>query len=269
MMKTFVAFVSLLIILAGCTGTNNAQTGTGKPVVLLDSYFNNEQRKDSSGKIQRWHYKWDEQVLTGFSLLDSVFKSVGAVTQTLMEAPTSSNLSKADVYIIVDPDTKKETDNPNFIRPEHIEAIYQWVNNGGVLLLMANDSANAELDHFNELAGRFGITFNKDNRFPVIGRQYEMGAIMIPQGHPILKSVSKIYIKEMSTQKLSPPATAILTDKNDVLMSVSKVGKGTVFAVGDPWLYNEYVDRTRLTPDYQNIEAAGDLARWLLAQVKK
>jgi unsaturated rhamnogalacturonyl hydrolase len=50
-------------------------------------------------------------------------------------------------------------------------------------------------------------------------------------------------------------------------MAVSKLGKGTVFAVGDPWLYNEYTDGRKLPAEYQNYQAAKDLAHWLIAQV--
>ena len=49
-------------------------------------------------------------------------------------------------------------------------------------------------------------------------------------------------------------------------MAVAKVGKGTVFAVGDPWIYNEYTDGRKLPEEYQNFQAASDLAKWLLRQ---
>jgi unsaturated rhamnogalacturonyl hydrolase len=37
-----------------------------------------------------------------------------------------------------------------------------------------------------------------------------------------------------------------------------------VFAVGDPWLYNEYVDGRKLPAEYPNYNAATDLVKWLL-----
>jgi len=40
-------------------------------------------------------------------------------------------------------------------------------------------------------------------------------------------------------------------------------------AVGDPWLYNEYVDGRKLPAEYPNYKAATDLAKWLLDQSKK
>ena len=47
-------------------------------------------------------------------------------------------------------------------------------------------------------------------------------------------------------------------------MATSKYGKGSVFAVGDPWLYNEYTDGRKLPVDFENFKAAQDLSRWLL-----
>lgn len=55
----------------------------------------------------------------------------------------------------------------------------------------------------------------------------------------------------------------------DVIMAVAGVGKGTVFAVGDPWLYNEYTDGRRLPPMYHNFRAGKDLAIWLLEQARQ
>ncbi|MCL5031418.1 MAG: hypothetical protein M1480_20640 [Bacteroidetes bacterium] len=69
-----------------------------------------------------------------------------------------------------------------------------------------------------------------------------MGKFDVFPDHPIFKGVKKIYLKEISTLKLSGSAKPVLTDKGDVIMASSKLGKGFVFAVGDPWLYNEYID---------------------------
>ena len=63
------------------------------------------------------------------------------------------------------------------------------------------------------------------------------------------------------------PAEAILTNKGDVLMAISKYGKGTVFAVADPWIYNEYADGIKLPPEYDNYAAGKELVEWLLKQV--
>jgi unsaturated rhamnogalacturonyl hydrolase len=177
-------------------------------------------------------------------------------------------LRNADVYIIVDPDTAKETANPNFIGPEHVKAIADWVKGGGVLVLMGNDVQNAELDKFNTLAREFGIQFNKDRKFEVINNDYKMGGVEIPAGNEIFRNTKKIFIKEVASLALDGNARAVVSANGDNIMAVSKHGKGTVFVIGDPWLYNEYVDGRRLPAEFENFNAAKDLARWLVGQAK-
>ncbi|HEX3083055.1 MAG TPA: hypothetical protein VHP99_00890, partial [Pyrinomonadaceae bacterium] len=77
----------------------------------------------------------------------------------------------------------------------------------------------------------------------------------------------RLYLKEISTFALSSPAKPVFQDGGDVLMTVAKSGRGTVFAVGDPWLYNEYVDGRKLPPSFDNFKAARDLSKWLIEQV--
>jgi unsaturated rhamnogalacturonyl hydrolase len=158
--------------------------GKGK-TVTLDDYFNHELKKDAGGQVAPWHYKWNELPNSGFSFWQSAFTTAGAKTITLSEGPTSANLKRADVYIIVDPDTATEAEHPNFIEPPHIRAITDWVKAGGVLVLMGNDVGNAEFDHFNQLAKEFGIQFNKDSKNRVQGNEYATGRIVVPDGHPI------------------------------------------------------------------------------------
>jgi len=84
----------------------------------------------------------------------------------------------------------------------------------------------------------------------------------------IFHTSKKIYIKELSTLSLSGPAKPVFTDAGHNIMAVARVGKGRVFAVGDPWFYNEYTDGRKLPADFENYEAARDLAQWLLASGK-
>jgi unsaturated rhamnogalacturonyl hydrolase len=55
----------------------------------------------------------------------------------------------------------------------------------------------------------------------------------------------------------------------EIIMAIAKVGKGKVFVLGDPWLYNEYVDGRKLPAAYENFRAADQLTRWLLTPTKK
>jgi unsaturated rhamnogalacturonyl hydrolase len=52
-------------------------------------------------------------------------------------------------------------------------------------------------------------------------------------------------------------------------MAVAKVGKGTVYALGDPWIYNEYVDGRKLPSNFENYPAADGWVRWLLQNAGK
>lgn len=243
--------------------------GLGKTVVL-DSYFNNETKKDQSGNEVSWHYKWEEMANGGFSMWGEQFSNAGFKTSTLYAAPSAANLKNASVYIIVDPDTEKERPKPDFIGAKDIKAITDWVKGGGILVLMGNDLGNAEFDHFNKLAGNFGVQFNKDSKGRVLKDQFEMGKASVPAGNEIFKTAKELYIKEYSTLKLLPPAKPVLKDKDgDQMMAVARLGRGTVFAIGDPWLYNEYVDGRKLPAEYDNFKAGQDLVNWIGKQLIK
>lgn len=234
--------------------------GKGKRVVM-DNYFNNEYRNGV-----KFHYLWEDRFDSGYSFLGSIFNDFGAVTSTLPASPTLENLKGADVYIIVDPDTKKETANPNFVQASHIEAIRQWVTDGGTLVLLANDTTNCEITRFNELAKAFGIAFTGKNRNMVKNDQYEQGTFTLSGKHPIFRNARKIYVKELVTLSVKAPATAVLKEGGDVIMATARVGKGTVFVLGDPWIYNEYLNGRKLPADFDNFKAARNWAEWLLTR---
>lgn len=236
--------------------------------VTLDYYFNNEYKKNAAGEMTRFHYTWEDKANSGFSVLGEVFTRNGVKLQSLAEAPTKKNLEGTSIYIIVDPDTKKETADPHFINATDIKNISEWVKAGGVLMMMANDSANVELAHFNELAATFGIHFNDDILNKVTGTQFETGAFYPADGDPLFATARKIYLKELCSLTLSGNAKPLFRANGNTIIATTKYGKGTVLAVGDPWLYNEYCNG-RLTPDFQNDKAADDLVKWLVAQVPK
>ena len=133
--------------------------------------------------------------------------------------------------------------------------------------MLANDSANVELEHFNKLAQIFGVHFNSDDRNLVEGNKFEMGALDIPKGNAIFKTAKKIYLKEICTVTLSDPAKSAFTNNGDVIMAVAKYGRGTVFALGDPFIYNEYCNG-RLPAGFDNYKAADDLCKWLKMQAR-
>ena len=238
-------------------------------VVGLDYYFNNEWKEDKDGKKIRYHYIWeDKDPNSGYSKLGDVITHLDAGLSELTDAPTKGSLDKLSIYIIVDPDTKKENPNPNYIDSSSIKAIVNWVKKGGVLALFGNDKGNAEFEHLNNLAENFGIHFNEVSRNRVVDDKYDMGKFDNLPEHPIFKDVKKIYLKEISTLSLKEPAEPVLTDSGYVIMASAKFGKGFVFAVGDPWLYNEYIDNHKLPIGFENYKAAENLFKWLLGKAK-
>ena len=238
-----------------------------KQVFLLDDYYNAEKKKDIKGVEYAYHYKWPEMYNNGFSFLGNVITSNGLQTKTLSEAPTVSNLKDASIYMIVDPDNITDNPTPNYMNYKDAQEIYNWVKAGGVLVLFHNDKPNADFAAFNKLSDLFGIHFNEDTYNRVVGKDYEGGKIDVPTKHQILKNVQTIYQKEVCSITAKAPAKSVLTKGDLVVFATAKIGKGTVFATGDPWLYNEYTDGRMLPAMYQNAEAANDLVKWLIAQI--
>jgi unsaturated rhamnogalacturonyl hydrolase len=244
-----------------------AKIGKGKSIIL-DAFYNKELKKDATGNEHHWHYNWNELSNGGFSFWGNQFKGYGASLKIIETAPSKIELGKASVYIIVDPDHTKDNPSPNYMTNDQASQIADWVNDGGVLVLMANDSANCDLSHFNLLATRFGIRFTDKSVNMVKGSAFEIGNVIPTPTSPLGHSGLKMYLKEVSTLDVLAPAKTIATNGTDNIIAMASFGKGTVVAIGDPWLYNEYVDGRKLPVTYENFEASKNLAQWLLTKVK-
>lgn len=240
--------------------------GQGK-TVLVDAWFNSQTRKNAAGQTELFHYKWDDDTNSGFAFFGRAFQRYGVKLATLKTAPTVADLNKAQIYLMASPDIPVKNPNPHYMDKASGDAIEAWVKAGGVLILMQNDKTNSEFDHFNTMSERFGLHFNAVLRNTVDNNNWPQGTVMISEGTGVFRYPHQAYLKEISTITLSAPAKSILTDKGDVLMAVAKVGRGTVFAVVDPWVYNEYVDRRNKLPlEFDGFDAAIDLAGWAVRQ---
>lgn len=233
--------------------------------VLLDRWFNSEKRKDITGAEQYWHYVWEERSHPGFYTFGKVVEKYGAKLASLDVAPTAAGLKGASVYIIVDPDHKKDNPDPNYVNAKDVKVISDWVKAGGTLLLMANDSSNCDLTYFNKLAGAFGITYEYKNLNMVKNDTYVQGEVW-PEGSAVFKNNYRMFLKELSPVSVKAPAKADVKKEGDTIIATARFGKGKVIAVGDPWLYNEYIDGRKLPAIYENYKAAEDLAKWLLGK---
>ncbi|RZK38636.1 MAG: glycoside hydrolase family 88 protein [Hymenobacter sp.] len=241
--------------------------GQGK-TVGLDYYFNHELRKNAfTGQPEQWHYTWEERTHGGFWLWGNQLRELGAQTVAVPGAPTAASLKSLNVYIIVDPDTKKENPNPNYIQPADSKAITDWVKAGGALVLLANDTANCEIRHFNELARNFGVQFTAQSINMVQGSQFEQGRVDLTGGRAVFPRAKTAYIKELAVLGLQAPARPLVGNAaGQVIMATAALGKGKVFVLGDPWLYNEYTDGRKIPAVYENFQAGKDLGGWLLGK---
>lgn len=247
---------------------SNAQQ---KPKVVLDNFFNNEKKENKETKVlESWHYTWNDTSNGGFSLLGEIFTRQGAEISTLTTAPTKRDLKNANIYIIVDADIDKEAygGKANLIDAKSIKNLVKWVEKGGVLVLMSNDKGNSEFENFNKLAQEFGIYFNEDSYNRVQKKEFEQGKVMVPAGNEIF-SEQKLYMKEVATISVKNSAKELLSAEGKNIGAVAKFGKGTVFALGDPWCYNEYIDGKKLPADFTNYQGTEEWARWLLRQASR
>lgn len=257
MKLTLILFVAALFFSA---------SGFAQKTVGLDNWFNHETNA-KTGKI--FHYTWDDQANSGFSQFGELFVKRGAKIETIATCPNKKSMKGVDVYIIVDPDTTAENPNPNYVTSNDVKFLKKWVSNGGVLLLMANDGPNCEFTHFNQLASAFGFYFQAVTLNPVVNHQWEMGAETNLPDHPLFSGVEKIYLKEVAPIVLSLNARPVLQDKDHVLIAEAQFGKGYVLAVGDPWIYNEYIDHKYLPDSFENLKAANNLVDLLLQKAAK
>lgn len=235
--------------------------------VLLDAWFNSQKRVNALGQSEYFHYKWDDFSDSGFSILGHLFRDFGMETDTLYNPPGATNLNGAQVYVIVSPDIPAKNPEPHYMNRQNAQQVAEWVKRGGILLMMENDPANADIEHLDILADRFGLHFNNVLSHHVIGDTFAMGRIEAPGGGELFRQPRVLYMKDTCTISVSGAARPLLIDKGDVMMAASKYGKGTVLAVVDPWLYNEYTDGRKLPSDYENFGGAQDLVDWLIRQL--
>jgi unsaturated rhamnogalacturonyl hydrolase len=218
-----------------------------RKVVVVDGWHNNEKQP---------HYRWDGTYMGGFSQLGDLLKGNGAELKTLTEAASAKSLQGIDCLIAVDPDTPAETEKPQYWSAPEIDAVEKWVRDGGRLLLLGNDKGNAEFEHFNHLAARFGIEFIEGKHATPAG----VTKLKLKGGKaPVFTDGLEFYAVDVAPLKLTNKKAEVLLAEGDTpIMAVVPHGKGFVFALGDPWLYNEYINSSN------NRQIGENLFRYLL-----
>lgn len=242
--------------------------------VLIDAWFNSQKRKSADGQEELWHYKFGDEANSGYSVWGRMFQQYGLRTEALDHAPTAADLKDASVYIIVSPDIPALNPNPHYMDAESAAVIEAWVKAGGVLVMMENDSEHADQTHLDILSDRFGIHYNPVTRNRELNNDYTNTLVKIPAGTGgIFRQAHTAVMKETCTITVSKPARVVLTDKGDVtdegdvLMAVSQVGKGMVYANVDPWIYNEYTDGRKAPMGEDNFAGGQELTRWIVTEI--
>lgn len=264
---------ALLLAATEMDFAQSAALGRGQSA-LLDGWFNSQQRKNAAGQTEYFHYKWQDHSDSGYSLLGHIFRGDGVSTGALYSAPTQENLDKAQYYIIVSPDNPAKNPSPHYMTEQDAQEVTEWVKKGGVLVMLENDPPNADIAHLNLLADKFEIHFDDVLHHHVVndkvrGDHIEDGTIPVSAGGTIFHDAHRLYMKDTCAINLSGSAQPLLKDRGDVVMATARYGKGMVFAMVDPWAYNEYTD-DRKNPEvygqFDNFAAATELVRWLVEQ---
>jgi unsaturated rhamnogalacturonyl hydrolase len=253
-------------LLAGSEMEQSATQSLGQhKTALIDAWFNSQTRKNAFGQTEPFHYKWDDDSASGYSLFGRAFQSYGVSLATLPAAPTAAALAHANIYLIASPDIPIKNPNPHTMDKPSGDAIEAWVRSGGVLLLFSNDRDNTEFTGFNTLSDRFGIHFNPVLSHHVVGEDHASGEVVIPANTGIFGAGFSAFMKDTCSITVRGPAKAVVTDHGDIMIAISHLGKGVVLAVTDPWVYNEYADGRKMR-QYDGFEAAQDLAAWAVKQ---
>ncbi len=249
--------LTVCVAMTGLAGAAPVQSW----VVGLDCYHRT--CYNSNGTVSRSaRYMWSQKTPGGYSKLGDLLHTMGARLATVKTAVDAHVLTPLSMFIICDPDTTHPgfafARHPHYIQKSEIQALVKWVRRGGVLVLFANNVGNCEFTHYNQLADHFGIHFNRDTaRLPHGGN-----IIPVPEANHNFKGVKKLLIVGMCSMTVAAPAKAVLSYNHQVLMATAKFGKGRVFAVGDPWLYNEHFNNA------ENHRAAHEVFHWLLHQAE-
>ncbi len=223
------------VVLFAC-GVFVQSVAAPKPVVAIDCYHNTESPA---------HYTWQKVGLGGYSEFAQILLTLGADTSTITTPLDSATLSHASVLIVVNPGTTK------LIADTEINAVENWVQQGGKLMCFANNTGHVEFVHYDSLMARFGITFNDTTQTggPNFGP--------VPQNE-VFSSCTTFYIVDMCNLTVKAPAKSIFTFQGSVLMATALKGNGAVFATGDPWVYDEHIAAQ------DNIKGITEVMNWLL-----
>ena len=244
-----------------------SKLGRGDTVVV-DGWFNSQQRTDAFGQQVYFHYKWNTWDEPGYSLFGHLFREFGAQTSELDAEPTLANLKGAQVYIIASPDNVDKNPHPHFANAEDADADRRL----GQRRRRARDHGERHLLRRPRPLQRHlrQIRHPLQQRAAQARRRHQLGAgknrhrrqrpHLPPSRTP---STSKMSAPSPSAARLMPCSPKATTSS----WPPRNTGREPSIAMVDPWLYNEYTDGRKLPAIYDNYAAGKEFVRWILEQV--
>jgi len=164
----------------------------------------------------------------------------GYIVEVLNIAPVDESiLGGYDVFVI--PQAR------DYYMPSEIDAIKAFVNNGGGLLVIGDDSPYIYV----EVTGFAGINWDWDGYY---GYTYDITP------HPVTEGVESVYFASPSSRLLvRRPALGLIRDHyGNVMLAVAEVGKGAVACIADEDSINNYAISYA-----DNLHLAINMIRWL------
>lgn len=229
-LRSRLASLACVIVAIGAASSLSAER---RPIVVLDGYHNNELKLPG-------HYRWEAHDNGGFSGFAAMLQGLGAEVRTVFKPVTKSSLSQVDCFILVDPDTPAESPRPNYIEDPEIHTLTKWVKGGGVLVLLGNNRGNADFLHLNRLAKRFGVQFVEQTLGAEQGPA--AGKLTLRAAPPFFQGELWFYAVDVAPLEVTAKrAEILLAHDRKPVMALVTYGRGLVLALGDPWLYNEYI----------------------------
>ncbi len=198
-------------------------------------------------------YRYFDDALREWGILMSEFSNVNNPSTI-----DQSVLSMCDIFLIVDTERSYSQ--------SEIDAIHQFVADGGVLLMVSEwyDSASSvayfAIDSYNEILSPYGITCE---RYGIgddpddYGRVYGIDTGGVVVNHSLMSGVSNLYILYGSTLSVNESVTGtqglfwIDPTREHAVVAIARSGRGLVIAVSDgSFMYDSVVfDATKAGAD--------------------
>ncbi len=205
---------------------------------------------------RRGLYNWRDFKPTGLSRLGTMFVKAGLKQTNLKGGWSEEALADTDVLIVADLSVMP--------RPDEIETLRRYVENGGKVVLACNEDPAVRI-RFDALGEKLGYSLSEDrlNKRTAIYRYASLGPVHgkntrssehrmpapwneihhfdSPAMPELLDGFDYLSFAAYPLENLSPDFEPLLTYGGDVIMARAKMGRGVVIVSGADWFTNRYI----------------------------